>query len=119
MVNCLSLTYCNRFQQLAADFTIGREVVADSYHVGVVRGPLTRNIGTLFSELHEEIELQFASEIPPTKGRFSSTKVSNNSHIIHAEWVSKPALQTVMQIVSGTSNRLFVGLPLCKWPFGV
>jgi hypothetical protein len=56
--------------------------MADPYHIDVIRGSLTRNIGTLFSELHEEIELQFASEIPLTKGPFSSDEVSNYFDII-------------------------------------
>jgi hypothetical protein len=71
---CLALTYCRRFQVIAGDFTVGREIFADTYHIDVLRGSLTRNIGTLFSELHEEIEHQFASEIPLTKGSFPSAK---------------------------------------------
>jgi hypothetical protein len=48
---------------------MGAEAHDDPYHIAVVRGTLTRNIGNLYHELHEEIELQFASEIPLTKGR--------------------------------------------------
>lgn len=30
-------------------------------------------------------------------------------------WVKMPALNTVLQVVSRTSNRIFIGLPLCMW----
>ena len=33
---------------------------------------------------------------------------------IDTEWVSLPALDTVMKIVARVSNRVFVGLPLCN-----
>lgn len=33
------------------------------------------------------------------------------------EWTKIPALRTVMKIVCRTSNRLFVGLPLCMYFF--
>lgn len=32
------------------------------------------------------------------------------------EWVAVPAMDSIMQIVARTSNRIFVGLPLCKCP---
>jgi hypothetical protein len=35
---------------------------------------------------------------------------------IFAEWLTVPAFDTMMQIVCRTSNRLFVGLPLCRDP---
>lgn len=32
----------------------------------------------------------------------------------YVEWTSVPALETIQQIVCRTSNRVFVGLPLCE-----
>jgi hypothetical protein len=57
------------FQRLAVNYTLGAETHYDPYHIQVVRGSLTRNIGNLYHELHEEIGLQFDSEIPLTKGQ--------------------------------------------------
>jgi hypothetical protein len=30
------------------------------------------------------------------------------------DWVKVPAMNTIMKVVCRTSNRLFVGLPLCR-----
>ncbi|KAH9477540.1 Cytochrome P450 monooxygenase 71 [Psilocybe cubensis] len=85
--------------QLSFDDAVG-EISEDPYHVAIVRTSLTRNIGTRFADIHDEILTAF-SELIPT---------SNNS------WTLVPALETVMHIVCRTSNRLFVGLPLCRQP---
>jgi hypothetical protein len=51
---------------------MGREQEDDPYHIDVIKSQLTRNIGNFFADLHEEIEMQFALEIPATKGALLS-----------------------------------------------
>jgi hypothetical protein len=51
--------------------TVGPEVITDAvFNNEVVRGPLTRNIKPLFSELHDEVTASFQEYIPATKGTF-------------------------------------------------
>ncbi|KAE9393369.1 hypothetical protein BT96DRAFT_978952 [Gymnopus androsaceus JB14] len=87
-------------EYLQADYTLGAEASNDPYHVAVVRTPLTRNLGARFDDLRDEIVLAVEDQIP--------AKAS--------EWIQVPMLYTVMKIVSRTSNRVFVGAPLCRDP---
>lgn len=48
---------------------MGPNIIANSYHVGVVRGALTRNLGALFPEVQEEVSLAFQDHIPAVPGR--------------------------------------------------
>ncbi|THU79798.1 cytochrome P450 [Dendrothele bispora CBS 962.96] len=81
------------------EYTMGRQQRLHRYHVDVVRNALTRNIQARFEEVRDEIVVSFNDEIPLTD-----------------EWTPILALDTIMRIVCRTSNRLFVGLPLCRDP---
>ncbi|KAF9559724.1 cytochrome P450 [Agrocybe pediades] len=85
---------------IQTDYTMGENIRTDCYHTATVRSPLTRNIAARFSDIRDEIIASF-SEIIPAKEN---------------EWTAVPALPTLMKIVCRTSNRLFVGLPLCRNP---
>ncbi|EIW83355.1 cytochrome P450 [Coniophora puteana RWD-64-598 SS2] len=85
---------------IEAKYTLGPDVCADPFHLPVVRSQLTRNLGVLFSDIHDEIAASFRDEIP-LKGD---------------DWLEVPALPAMMQVVCRTSNRIFVGLPLCREP---
>ncbi|KAK0499034.1 cytochrome P450 [Armillaria luteobubalina] len=81
------------------DYTFGRVNRLDPYHLDVVRGALTRNIATCFADVQDEIKAAFKDNIPITE-----------------DWVEIPAYETILQIVCRASNRMFVGLPLCRNP---
>ncbi|KAJ6516233.1 cytochrome P450 [Mycena sanguinolenta] len=85
---------------LQTGYTMGWGIVKDTYHANVVRTSMTRNLGVLFPEVRDEIVVAF-DELLPVHGK---------------EWLTVPAFDTMMQIVCRTSNRLFVGLPLCRDP---
>ncbi|EGN93634.1 hypothetical protein SERLA73DRAFT_189361 [Serpula lacrymans var. lacrymans S7.3] len=87
-------------ESLKVEYTLGHEVHHNPYHVSVIRSQLTRNLAARFSDIRDEIAVSFDDIIKP-KGD---------------EWVSVPGLNTIMQVVCRTSNRLFVGLPLCRDP---
>ncbi|KAJ3768555.1 cytochrome P450 [Lentinula raphanica] len=87
-------------ETMQTDYTLGKPARVDTYQVDVVRTPLTRNLGARFEDLRDEIKAAFADEIPAKA----------------TEWMKVPMLYTVMKIVSRTSNRYFVGLPLCRDP---
>ncbi|KAK0212153.1 cytochrome P450 [Desarmillaria ectypa] len=79
------------------DYTIGKSLSADPYHAGVVRGPLTRNIGACFADVQDEIQAAFKDNIPMTE-----------------DWIEVPAYKTFLQIICRASNRMFIGSPLCR-----
>ncbi|KAK0448935.1 cytochrome P450 [Desarmillaria tabescens] len=79
------------------NYTIGRSVVTDPYHIDVIRGAFTRNIAACFADVQDEIKAAFNDNIPMTEN-----------------WIEIPAYQTALQIICRASNRMFVGLPLCR-----
>ncbi|PBK90650.1 cytochrome P450 [Armillaria gallica] len=81
------------------DYTFGRSARVDPYHFEVVRRTLTRNIASCFADVHDEIKASFKDNIPMTE-----------------DWVEIPAYETILQIVCRATNRMFVGLPLCRNP---
>ncbi|KAJ6567199.1 cytochrome P450 [Mycena vulgaris] len=80
---------------LQTGYTMGWGIEKDPYHAGVVRTSMTRNLGTLFPEVRDEIVAAFDDLLP-----------------LHGKgWMTVPAFDTMMQIVCRTSNRT-----LCRDP---
>ncbi|KAG5644943.1 hypothetical protein DXG03_007408 [Asterophora parasitica] len=86
-------------ETLQIEHTIGPSVQHDPYHISIVRSALTRSLVERFPDVQDEITTAFAEHIPPTE-----------------DWSTVVALPIIMEIVCRTSNRLFVGLPLCRDP---
>ncbi|KAF8555102.1 cytochrome P450 [Imleria badia] len=86
--------------ELQAEYTLGPEIQHNPYHVSIVRSQLTRNLGALHPEIRNEIVTAF-DDVLDLKGN---------------EWKNVPALSSVQKVVCRTSNRVFVGLPLCRDP---
>jgi cytochrome P450 len=69
-----------------------------SYHVDIIRTKLSRNIGDTFKEVRDELVRFLDASIP-----------------IHGDdWVKVPIVDTMERAVCATSNRVFVGAPLCR-----
>ncbi|KIL65509.1 hypothetical protein M378DRAFT_76984, partial [Amanita muscaria Koide BX008] len=85
---------------LKTDLTIGLEHHRDRFHVEVIKRPLTKNIGARLADVQDEIITAFEDHIPATE----------------REWTRITAYPTIMDIVCRASNRMFVGLPLCRDP---
>ncbi|KAJ7765820.1 cytochrome P450 [Mycena maculata] len=83
---------------LSLDYTQGPEISANPYHVPVILGGVTRNLGRCFPEVRDEIVCSFKDVVV----------------LDDKEWTLLHVLPSIMQIVARTSNRLFVGLPLCR-----
>ncbi|KAK0226712.1 cytochrome P450 [Armillaria fumosa] len=83
--------------QLQTDYTVSRSISADPYHVEVIRGAFTRNIAACFADVQDEIRAAFSDHIPMTE-----------------DWIEIPAYQVALQIICRASNRMFIGLPLCR-----
>lgn len=43
-------------------------MTTDQYHILVIRNQLTRNLGVIFPDIHNEIVYAFDKLIPPTAG---------------------------------------------------
>ncbi|KAK0196180.1 cytochrome P450 [Armillaria mellea] len=84
---------------LQTDHTVGRTVGADNYLAEVVRGAFTRNISTCFADVQDEIQAAFMDNVPMTE-----------------DWIEVPAYEKILQIICRASNRMFIGLPLCRNP---
>ncbi|KAJ2919181.1 hypothetical protein MD484_g1192, partial [Candolleomyces efflorescens] len=84
---------------LRMDHTFGEETCkAETYHIGVTRRQLTKNIETLFPEVFDELETAFHDHLPQTE-----------------DWASYPAMDTFIHIICRISNRFFFpDLQLCK-----
>lgn len=46
---------------------IGKPIRTDPYHVSIVRTPLTRNLGSRFEDIADEIQAAFSEIIPATE----------------------------------------------------
>ncbi|KAI6152482.1 cytochrome P450 [Pisolithus tinctorius] len=82
------------------DHLIGREISSNPYHSSVARIHLSRNIGLYYPDIKDELHTAF-EELLDLKDNV---------------WKSIPAVETMRKIVCRASNRVFVGLPLCRDP---
>ncbi|KAF9068182.1 cytochrome P450 [Rhodocollybia butyracea] len=86
-------------ETMQTEYTLGKDA-KNPYTIPVVRSSLTRALPSQFHDLQDEIEASFNDLIPAKE----------------TEWMKVSMLSTVMKLVSRTSNRFFVGLPLCRDP---
>jgi len=94
---------------------MGPNISANDYHLGIIRGTLTRNLGALIPELQDEISLTFQDHIPPVHGRLSIVRrFFVTLYLSPAEWTKVKVLATAMKIISRISNRMIVGAPTCE-----
>ncbi|CAK5271274.1 unnamed protein product [Mycena citricolor] len=83
---------------IQARYTQGHELLDNPYHIATVRTSLTRNLGRIFPEVRDEIECAFDDVFA----------------LPEDDWKLIPVLPSIMKVIARTSNRLFVGLPLCR-----
>ncbi|KAF8467566.1 cytochrome P450 [Russula ochroleuca] len=70
----------------------------DLFHNDVIRSKLTRNIAVTFKEVRDELVMAMDDFIPMSGD----------------EWVKVPILETIRRVICRTTNRIFVGVPLCR-----
>jgi hypothetical protein len=97
---------------------MGAALRTNTYHVGVIRGPLTRNLTRRFGDIQDEIMCAF-EDVLSLKGTGAYARTIEPhlllTCILPPEWNSVTAYSAMLDVVCRTSNRLFVGLPLCKF----
>ncbi|KAF7336908.1 hypothetical protein MVEN_02127100 [Mycena venus] len=85
---------------LQSDYTMGPETTINPYHIDVVRGALTRNLGRCFPRVCDEIVHAFDDVL----------------ELHNKEWKLVQVFPALNKIVARTTSRLFVDLPLCRDP---
>ncbi|KAK1225931.1 hypothetical protein PQX77_011130 [Marasmius sp. AFHP31] len=92
----LSISEAHR-ETFQIDYMIKKSNAENPHQIQAIRGPLTRRLASKFGEVYDELSQAFDDEIPFTD-----------------DWVKVPTLQKALNIISRTSNRLFVGVPFCR-----
>ncbi|KAJ7445860.1 cytochrome P450 [Mycena latifolia] len=85
-------------ETLQVAYLMGAEIEDDPYHHHTVRTTLTRNLGRCLPEVKDEIVCAFSDVLP----------------LENDDWKPVTLLPSMMRIIARTTNRLFVGLPLCR-----
>jgi hypothetical protein len=86
----------------------------DGYSTDVIRSKLTRDVAVTFKDVREELVMAMDDLIlacEDSTWQSSTTKKGYSSQ--HAEWVKVPIIETIQRVVCRTTNRIFVGAPLC------
>ncbi|GJE99517.1 cytochrome P450 [Phanerochaete sordida] len=91
------------FNHAAGDLTgathiFGTRMLDDPWHIPLIRDKLTKHLASAFGDIHDEVETAFKELMP------------------HCEegWVPVHVIKVARDVVARTSNRLFVGLPICR-----
>jgi cytochrome P450 len=83
---------------LQAEYTLDLLDIDNDYHTQVIRSNLTRNIADTFKEVRDELIRSLDASIP-----------------VHGDdWVKVPVVETIQRVICATTNRVFVGAPLCR-----
>jgi len=82
------------------EYTLDMLNMDDDYHAGVVRSKLTRNIAITFKEVREEL-IKALDDWIPTRDD---------------QWVKVPIMEMLQRVICCATNRVFVGIPLCRNP---
>ncbi|KAH9837371.1 cytochrome P450 [Rhodofomes roseus] len=81
-----------------ARYTIAKEIHENPMHIAVIRGPFTRNLGVLMPDVADEVASALQEAIPDEGD----------------EWVGVVAFPAMTRVVCRASNRVFIGLPMCR-----
>ena len=103
-------------------YTVGPELIEDSYHVDIIKGKLTRTLPVIMPDVVDELEHAVSHYIEAGEEgerhcyALVRLLVSSRLTSVCTEWTAVSVMYTMHQIVARASNRVFVGVPLCK-PF--
>ncbi|KAF8521636.1 cytochrome P450 [Hysterangium stoloniferum] len=84
---------------LAMEYTMGENVLNNLYHVDIFRTRLSRNLGQLLDDVSDELVKACADAIPVT-----------------SDWRGIRVIEAATNMICRSSNRIFVGAPLCRDP---
>ncbi|GJE99522.1 cytochrome P450 [Phanerochaete sordida] len=70
------------------------------FHMNMIQRQLTKHMSVAFGEMYEEMDMVFKELLPGDE----------------KEWVPVHAIDAARKVIARASNRVFVGLPLCRDP---
>jgi hypothetical protein len=79
-----------------------------------MRSKLTRDVATTFKEIREEFVMAMDDLIPTREQGTWKSPGRKSYGSQHAEWVKVPILETFQRVICRSTNRIFVGVPLCS-----
>ncbi|TFK88883.1 cytochrome P450 [Polyporus arcularius HHB13444] len=85
-------------ETLHTRFTLGREPLDDPFHVDIIKDKLMKSLTAVLPDVIDELRVAVPDYI----------------HTKEDEWTTVNTMQTTLKIVSRASNRVFVGLPVCR-----
>ena len=108
-------------QSFLVSLTFGPNVVANPYHLHILRSQFTRKLSVLFGSLHEEVVHGFEEVIPAPKDgtllfHLAKSMAGGCSYTISG-WMEIEAVPAMAKITGRASNRVLVGAPLCQNAF--
>jgi len=84
---------------VAMQYTFGQSIANNQWHTAVVRKQMTSNLAAKFPEVYDEVAAAIGDAVAaPDSG----------------EWKEVKAFPAIMSAICRISNRLFLGLPLCR-----
>jgi hypothetical protein len=87
-----------RKESLQPEYTLDFVNDEDTYSTDVMRSKLTRDVAATFKDVREEFVMAMHDLIPTRDDK----------------WVKFPIIETLQRVICRTSNRIFVGVPLCR-----
>ncbi|KIM22627.1 hypothetical protein M408DRAFT_282067 [Serendipita vermifera MAFF 305830] len=78
-------------------YTFGHKLADNPYHVKVIINHLTKNLASTFVEVYDETEAAISDYIGPGN-----------------DWVTLNTMDFIQDVVARASNRVFIGLPVCR-----
>ncbi|KAJ6544006.1 cytochrome P450 [Mycena capillaripes] len=90
---------------LSADYTLGTETLRDTYHLGVIKNAMNKQLGYIVPAIADE-----------TKKAFGDIIGKRMEKVARAEWTSIRVNEVITDIVCRAVNRAFVGEILCNYP---
>jgi cytochrome P450 len=85
---------------LEVRYTMGHSIATNPYHVPIIKGQLTRSLPALYHEIQDEVQVALTDYLKPDGE--------------DTEWKAVNGQEFVTKVVARATNRLFVGLPLCR-----
>jgi hypothetical protein len=95
---------------LQQDYTLHPEVTQNRYQLKVTKEMMARQVPNAMTDVIDEIQAAFDDEMDLTEGKLS------RSFELTLDWTPCIPLLKAQKIIARTSNRMFVGLPLCIVP---
>jgi hypothetical protein len=103
-------------QAIQAEYTLRILDPSDKYSTNIIRSKLMRDVAATFNETREELAMAMDDFFPICEdSTWYRDRPRRKIYLTqHAEWVNVPILQTLQRVICRSTNRMFVGIPLCS-----